>query len=302
MTRRELLVSAAVLASCRRESAPRPVIDVHVHANFSDPLLQWQAETLSKVTFSAAGLNREMAEAGVEKGLEIGFATVERELSQKAENPMYLEDLNGTKLVAVGGINPYRLDEEGLRRIEEALRAGRLKGLKIYLGYYPKGPDDDGYKRVYEIAGRHKTTVIFHTGDTYSKNARIRFAQPLPVDDVAVEFRQVNFVLAHLGNPWTMDAAELMYKNPNVYADLSGFLVGDADYFTRKRDSRGFEHARERIRQAFAWTENPKKFLYGSDWPLAPMRHYIEFIASAIPAEHHRAVFFDNARELFGLG
>ena len=46
--------------------------------------------------------------------------------------------------------------------------------------------------------------VFFHTGDTYSPEAKLKFAHPLGVDEVAVDHPDVKFVLCHLGNPWTV--------------------------------------------------------------------------------------------------
>jgi hypothetical protein len=201
----------------------------------------------------------------------------------------------------VGGINPNRLDSAGLERIERQLSAGRVKGLKIYLGYYPVSPDAGVYRPVYELAAKYSTPVIFHTGDTSSADAKIRYAHPLPIDDVAVDYRGVTFVVAHLGNPWTLDAAELLYKNPNVYADLSGFLVGDAAYFEDPNRAQGIEDAAARIREAFAWVEDPRKFLYGSDWPLVPMKPYLNFIRRAVDPEHYEQVFYSNAKRIFQI-
>ncbi|MCH5374725.1 MAG: amidohydrolase, partial [Planctomycetes bacterium] len=53
-----------------------------------------------------------------------------------------------------------------------------------------------------------------------------------------------------MGNPWTVDAAEVIYKNPNVYGDLSGFLVGNDAYFADPENAEGFDHVIERIRRA----------------------------------------------------
>jgi hypothetical protein len=50
------------------------------------------------------------------------------------------------------------------------------------------------------------------------------------VDDVAVDYPDVKFVICHLGNPWFQDTAEVLYKNDNVYADISGLTLGDFDY------------------------------------------------------------------------
>jgi predicted TIM-barrel fold metal-dependent hydrolase len=285
---------------------PQRVIDVHLHANFADATLRRQGETLSRIDFSPAGLATLMDEAHVEQAISIGFETERGELSRTAENPMGLGEREtwgvlARRLRLVGGINPRRLDETNLDRIDQALAAKEIIGLKIYLGYYPVAVDDPVYLPLYNLAAKHDVPVVLHTGDTYSENAKVRFAHPLLIDDVAVDHRDTRFVIAHLGNPWTIDAAELLYKNKNVYGDLSGFLVGDREYFAQAGEREGIEHAVDRIRRAFAWVANPRKFLFGSDWPLVPIAPYIDFICRAIDAQHRERVFFENAREVFRL-
>src|SRR5262249_4799192 len=172
----------------------------------------------------------------------------------------------------------------------------RVRALKCYLGYLHYPPGDPGYRPYYELAERHRLPVVFHTGDTYSPRARLRFAQPLPIDDVAVDHPKACFVLAHLGNPWLTDAAEVVYKNVNVWADLSGFVVGGASDFTAEARRETLEEARAALGRAYRYAERPNRFLYGSDWPLAPMKEYSNFIASAVPEAHHALVFEENAR------
>jgi predicted TIM-barrel fold metal-dependent hydrolase len=55
------------------------------------------------------------------------------------------------------------------------------------------------------------------------------------------------------------------------------------------------------VRRAFRYAERPNRFLYGSDWPLAPLAPYRDFIRSVVPAVYHAQVFQDNARGLFRL-
>ena len=316
LNRRQWLraVAGASAATACYAAAPAPavvedtdsVIDVHIHTNFQDSVLQKQAQRISGIDFTPQGLLAEMAANHVQQALTIGFDSDGGELSHDAANPMglkmYARYGSALRMVGlIGGINPYQLDQDGLEAIEQALRERQVRGLKIYLGYYHLHADDDRYKPVYELAGRYKVPVVLHTGDTYSANAKVRFAHPLRIDDIAVDFREVTLVLAHLGNPWTVDAGELLYKNPNVYGDLSGFLIGDAGYFHDPKNAAGIDDAVERITKAFRWVENPAKFLYGSDWPLAPMKPYLDFVRRAIPAEHHRAVLHDNARAVFRL-
>jgi predicted TIM-barrel fold metal-dependent hydrolase len=121
------------------------------------------------------------------------------------------------------------------------------------------------------------------------------------VDDVAVDHPKVKFVLAHLGNPWLTDAAEVIYKNVNVWADLSGLAVGDAAAFADEDRQELLQETQQAVRRAFRYAERPNRFLYGSDWPLAAMTAYRDFIAAVIPEVHHDMVFQDNARILFRL-
>src|SRR5256886_2586137 len=120
-------------------------------------------------------------------------------------------------------------------------------------------------------AARFKLPFVFHTGDTYSPNAKVRFAHPLLIDEVAVDHADVRFVLAHAGNPWLIDAAEVVYKNVNVWADLSGLVVGSAEAFAAEERQEMLQEVTAGLRRAFRYAEPPNRFLYGNDWPLGPL-------------------------------
>jgi hypothetical protein len=204
-------------------------------------------------------------------------------------------------LFAIGVADPTRHDADHLRRVESVLATKQVRALKAYLGYLHYAPDHAGYRPYYELAERYQLPFIFHTGDTYSPCAKLRYAQPLLADDVAVDHPKVKFVLAHLGNPWLTDAAEVVYKNVNVWADLSGLVVGDTDSFTAEERLETLEETRQAVRRAFRYAERPNRFLYGSDWPLVPMASYRAFVAATIPELYHSLIFEDNARKLFRL-
>jgi predicted TIM-barrel fold metal-dependent hydrolase len=204
-------------------------------------------------------------------------------------------------LHAVGVADPRRTDPDHLARVVALLETGQVSALKVYLGYLHYAPDHAGYRPYYELAERFRLPVIFHTGDTYSHAAKLRYAQPLLVDDVAVDHRKVNFVLAHLGNPWLIDAAEVVYKNCNVWADLSGLIVGDEETFAAVGKQEMLGEARTAVAKAFRYAERPNRFLFGSDWPLAPLNAYRTFIASVIPEVFHPQVFEENAGMLFRI-
>jgi uncharacterized protein len=204
-------------------------------------------------------------------------------------------------LHAIGIANPERNDPPFLRQVENEIKSKKVIALKAYLGYLHYYPSDPGYIPYYRLAERYQIPFIFHTGDTYSPYAKIKYAHPIEVDEVAVDFRNVKFVMAHVGNPWTADAAEVIYKNMNVWADLSGLLVGDEEDFNDPKNRPGIDDVIKRIRLAIDYAERPNRFLYGSDWPLAPMTSYRNFIREVIPPEFHEDIFVENAQKLFRL-
>src|SRR5262245_24894129 len=278
------------------------MIDAHIHVvpprlpgvGSLSPLLDDPPEQV------AEALRQEMKDAGVTHALAMGHIDGPPDDPLGVATTLRVASLV-TGLHAIGAADPGRTDPEHLRQVEAQLAAGHVRALKGYLGYLHYPPDHPGYVPYYELAERFNVPFVFHTGDTYSPRSKLRFAQPLPVDDVAVDHPQVRFVLAHAGNPWLREAAEVVYKNVNVWADLSGLVVGDAEAFTAEDRKDAVQDVLAGVRQAFRYAERPNRFLYGSDWPLAPMKAYRELIRSAIPEVYHSQVFEDNARLLFRL-
>ncbi len=212
-------------------------------------------------------------------------------------------------LKAIGVADPRRTEREHLKAVEAQIEehGGQIVALKAYLGYLHFGPEDPKYVPYYEIAKKHHLPIIFHTGDNWSKTAKLKYAHPLRVDEVAVDHPDVRFVIAHVGNPWLIDAAEVIFKNPNVWADVSGLFVGTdreikdlLDAAKAPDSAPGLVFAD--LKKAIAYVGDYKRFLYGSDWPLAPMASYRLLIEALIPKEYRDAVFRTNAERLFGLG
>jgi uncharacterized protein len=212
-------------------------------------------------------------------------------------------------LKAIGVADPTHTDPRHLAAVVAQIEEHRkqIVGLKAYLGYLPFGPEDPNYKPYYRLAAKYHLPLIFHTGDTWSTTAKVKYAHPLRVDEVAVDNPDVRFVLAHFGNPWLIDAAEVAFKNANVWADLSGLFVGgDKEILellaaANKGDSAAGVIFSD-LKKAIGYVGDYSKFLYGSDWPLAPMASYRRLIEAMIPKDHHQAVFRTNAEHLFNLG
>jgi hypothetical protein len=249
----------------------------------------------------AAALREAMRAGGVTHALAMGQWNAGDDDPLGIESTLRVADrVPGLK--AIGICCPQRgADPDHLRRVDAELARGRVAALKCYLGYLHYEPAHPHYRRYYELAGRHKVPVVFHTGDTYSPQAKLKFAHPLGVDEVAVDHPEARFVLAHVGNPWMTDAAQVVYKNLNVWADLSGLVVGDGEQFADDEYRDTLSDLAAHLRRAFRYAERPNRFVFGTDWPLVPIAPYRQFIASVLPPACHQQVFEENARVLFRL-
>jgi predicted TIM-barrel fold metal-dependent hydrolase len=202
-----------------------------------------------------------------------------------------LGDLNVVHCVGIDAV----VDED---RLETELASGRYRCIKIYLGYVHQYAFDPAYEPAYLLAERFGVPVVFHTGDTDSTEAKLKYADPLTIDEVAVDHPNVTFVLAHAGNPWIQSAAEVAYKNPNVVIDGSAFLIGDLAAVPPEIVETQLVAP---VRWIFEYVADPTKLMFGTDWPLVRMEPYLRAFAKAIPREHWQAVFHDNAARVYGF-
>jgi predicted TIM-barrel fold metal-dependent hydrolase len=172
---------------------------------------------------------------------------------------------------------------------------GRVKGLKLYPGYEPFYPHDKRLKVVYDLAEEFDVPVMVHSGDTYSPKGKLKYAHPLEIDEVAVDHPKVKFVICHLGNPWLTDAMEVVYKNANVYADISGLMLGEF--------SQAFEdYMNDEIEDVITYAGEPEKFLFGTDWPICSMKSYVDFVGRLeISARDRHLMLYENSRRIFKL-
>lgn len=276
------------------------MIDVHIHCVLPNlhgvgPLHPRLRDTPEKV---AGWVRDEMQAAGISTALAMGS------FSDSDDDPLGINRtleiaVHVPGLQAIGIANPQRNDHDHLQRVEALIASRRVVALKAYLGYVHHFPNDSGYRPYYELAAKYRLPFFFHTGDTFSPYAKLKYAHPLGVDEVAVDHPDVRFIMAHVGNPWMIDAAEVVYKNFNVWVDLSGLLVGTDEELNEPERGDAIEETLERVRQAFRYAERPNRFLYGSDWPLAPMASYCHYMRLAVPADFQELVFAENARSLF---
>lgn len=272
-----LLLAGCSQKQVRNPSSSFPIIDAHAHFHSKKMNLYQQPSPSMLSDFEEAGITASVIHLSAD------------------ENEKVKVDRNGKLSFATCmGLHPG----DSVQQVEKGIREGRYQCLKVYLGYVPRWATDKFYHPFYRLAERHDIPVVFHTGDTYDKMAKVKYADPLQVDEIAVQYPQVRFVLAHMGNPWFQSAAEVVYKNDNVYVDVSGLILGDPSQF--KADDLD-EIMIKPIRWFYAYVENPNKFLFGTDWPLVKAKPYLELMKKIIPEKDWKKFFCENANLVFKL-
>jgi hypothetical protein len=255
-----------------------PVIDAHTHTDFSG-----SPEVTSKIPQTKEQYFKEWKEAGV-----VGA------VAHASEDDSNLHELKDRNVIYCAGVG----DNIDTKRIETGLKSGKYACIKIYLGYTHRFAYDKKYDVVYQLAEKYSVPVVFHTGDTYTPaaNAKVKYADPLTIDEVAVDHPKVTFVIAHCGNPWIESAAEVAYKNKNVYLECSALLIGDLDKTPKEKID---TYLVRPISWIFGYVDDPSKLMFGTDWPLVGIKSYLEAYKRAIPKEYWRQVFYENAVRVF---
>ena len=198
-------------------------------------------------------------------------------------------------LFVVAGISYLNFTTDDLVELEEFLAEGSVHGLKLYPGYEPFYPADPKLDPVYALAEKFQVPVMIHSGDTYTPKGKVKYSHPLHVDDVAVDHPKVKFVICHVGNPWIRDTMEVVYKNENVYTDISGLVLGN---FSDRFES----YMRKQFQEMLIYGVQPAKVLFGTDWPISSMESYLEFMDELpIPPADRQKIMCDNAAALFRL-
>lgn len=262
------------------------IIDCHVHANnYGEP-----RRTLDE---NVQLLREQMAKWSLDHCLLLSSYVVNENRPGMADLASRLKGDPRIHLVEgvwATGPKPVEWDQ-----VEARLKARTTVGLKLYPGYDHAVPSDERLRPALELAERYRVPVMVHTGDTFHPKAKLKFAHPLHVDEVAVDWPDVDFIVCHLGNPWLTDTAELIYKNENVYADISGLVLEE---FTAPLEV----HMREQLEEFFVYSGEPDKLLFGTDWPLVRMGPYLRFVEQIdLEPELREMLMWENAARLFRI-
>lgn len=278
------------------------IIDAHVHYS-TIQLFVDTARSVSGVGYSRQGLEQEMAANGVTAAVGMGLTeTAPGRFPDAASASLMGLDLAPlpANLYSCLGVNPHALTKQTGKALQASME-GQLQnptvvGLKLYPGYYHYPANHAVYDRIFGLAGDCGLPVVIHGGDTASARAVLRLAHPLYISDLAVRYPEIPIVIAHAGNPWVLDVGVMLTNYENIYADLSGLILGDAaaieDFVANRR-------LMDSIQTGLDYSGRFDKLLFGTDWPLVPMGPYVEFVKRLVPKTFWPHVFGRTAQRVF---
>lgn len=193
-----------------------------------------------------------------------------------------------SRLLPYGGVDP-RTNRDPVGAVERLVDMG-IRMLKLHPPHqrcaanaYTEGLDS--LAKIYGTAESHGLPVMVHTGTSVFPGARSKYGNPMELDDVAIDFPDLQIVMAHGGRPLYMrEAFFVLRRHKNVWLDLSGIPPRNLpEYFPRLH-------------------EIESKVLWGTDWPspgVSSMRKNVDqFLALPFPESLKNAALEHNPLRL----
>jgi uncharacterized protein len=270
------------------------IIDAHIHLSErpNDALIRF-ART-NGLRYDMDELLGIMRSLGVERGLL---------LSPPLQGATILSNNEIVNLCrrSRGMLSPVITVEPTAKEVKAAIKLAEenrkeVKAFKIRLGYVKASAESPVFSVLYDYAESKRLPVLFHTGDTAFSTGDLARSHPLTLDALANKREEMTIVLCHFGNPWFEDAAELIYKHPKVYADVSGLTTGGA--YAEKYS----EWLAKKISEAIYFAGNAEKVIFGTDYPVTKHDQVLALVKRLEIDEHDKEkILWRNAERVFGL-
>jgi Predicted metal-dependent hydrolase of the TIM-barrel fold len=195
-------------------------------------------------------------------------------------------------LIPFASIDPAK-GKVGAREARRLVEHFGVRGFKFHptmQGFYPN--DRSAYV-LYEAIQECGVPALFHTGQTAvgagmrgGNSMRLKYSNPIYLDDVAADFPDMQIVMAHPSFPWQEEALAVATHKPNVWIDLSGW---SPKYFPP-------------ILVRYANSLLKDRVLFGSDWPaITPDRWLADFEKLDMKEEVKPLILKENARRLLKI-
>lgn len=251
------------------------IVDVHSHTpQFKDPVPPeqrvvnslWRPDRPVNATFSWDDFLQ--AQQPANKSIVFGIAWHPGQMSDNlsgqgpGDTTWYTGNINDAtatfvqaypeRLIGFMSLHPY--DAHYLDEFERCRTDLGLKGLKLGANYQNFDPLEPRALVLYERAQKYGLPILFHQGTSPVREAPIRLAQPLLMDEIAIRYPDLKIIMAHMGHPWQVETCVVIRKHPNVYADLSGNFYRPFSFW-------------EQLVKANEWNVL-SKILFATDFPI----------------------------------
>ena len=274
-------------------------IDVHVHAwapgaSEEDPMLVQATKYFGDV--QPPKTLDDMAAYYRERRMACVVFTVDGKNQTKAhvtnDEVLAFADRNDDIVIPFVSVDPTR-GTAGVREAQRLIDTGKVRGFKLHPQTQAFFANDPAIYPFYEVVEAAKLPIIVHSGHSGMGTGmrggggiRLKYGNPMLLDDVAVDFPDMPIIIAHPSFPCQDEALSVCLHKPQVYIDLSGW---SQKYFPPNLIQ-------------YANTQLKHKVLFGSDYPvLTPDRWLRDFAALPIKDDVRPLILKENALRLFGL-
>jgi predicted TIM-barrel fold metal-dependent hydrolase len=278
-------------------------IDMHVHVQFDstgrralpDELLAAMDSYFGHAPRALAvdelaGFYRERSIAAVVFTVDArtAFGTPPNSSAEIAEGAARHPDV----LIPFGSVDP-RTGAAAIDLAEQLVAENGVRGFKFHPTVQGFDPSADEFRPLWAAIERLGVPIVVHTGQTGvgaglpgGYGLKLRYSNPMLLDDVAADFPGLTIILAHPSVPWQDEALAMAAHKANVYIDLSGW---SPKYFSPAL-----------VRQTGSILQH--KMLFGSDYPaLTPDRWLDDFAQLDVRDAARPKILKDNAARLLGL-
>jgi len=275
-----------------------PVVDFHIHIGEPGEMKPWVKEYFANYE-KGSGVEGVMGKNGKidpdalldllhKNGVDYGVILAELSpiTTGVTPNERVAEFCQGRReFIPFANLNPYlqsRLGDE----LERCVSDLGMKGVKLYPTYQQFYPNDPALYPLYSKAQDLKIPVMVHTGSSLFRGSRLKYGDPVLLDDVAVDFPELTLIQVHSGRGfWYESAFFLAQLHPHVFMEISGLPPQNLlKYFPDLE-------------------KNADKILFGSDWPGVPgIGKNIEALrALPLREETKRKILGENAAKILKL-
>jgi len=144
-------------------------------------------------------------------------------------------------------------DPNPLREVRRCVEELGMQGVKLGPTYQGVPPDHPRLLEIYAYAERRGLPILFHQGTTFARQAALKHAHPVLLEDIAYRHPDLRMIIAHLGHPWCAETVALIRKQPHVYADISALYYRPYQFYQALKLAEEYN--------------TDRKILFGTDYP-----------------------------------